>query len=198
MPIARSSLPILGSHATNRGCGCPLSNAYFSSTEIFRLREALHCGVMVGLGSDIVAGYELEIQGATRMSVAFSGLREGLLEREAVTREGNAPRGPRIDCKESRNFATKEARRQWTSFGARDGSISERRLMYDRVGSSLVILIGFITDLFDLRPYSPPLRPDDQRGCWCARFPGPMRQVVPSPVETNRRHDPKMVVFVRC
>jgi len=82
---------------------CPLSNAYFSSTEIFRLREALDRGVKVGLGSDIAGGYELGIQGAMRMSVAVSRLREGLFKREG----GPAVSNPRIDWKESLYLATK-------------------------------------------------------------------------------------------
>ena len=83
---------------------CPLSNAYFSSTEIFRLREALDRGVKVGLGSDIAGGYELGIQGAMRMSVAVSRLREGLMARETET---HAAQNPRIDWKESLYLATK-------------------------------------------------------------------------------------------
>ena len=83
---------------------CPLSNAYFSSTEIFRLREALDRGIKVGLGSDIAGGYDLGIQGAMRMSVAVSRLREGLLKRETG---GDAPQNPRIDWKESLYLATK-------------------------------------------------------------------------------------------
>ena len=86
---------------------CPLSNAYFSSTEIFRLREALDRGVKVGLGSDIAGGYELGIQGAMRMSVAVSRLREGLLKREAQTQKEPAVKNPRIDWKESLYLATK-------------------------------------------------------------------------------------------
>lgn len=86
---------------------CPLSNAYFSSTEIFRLREALDRGVKVGLGSDIAGGYELGIQGAMRMSVAVSRLREGLLKRESQAQEGPATKNPRIDWKESLYLATK-------------------------------------------------------------------------------------------
>ena len=83
---------------------CPLSNAYFSSTEIFRLREALDRGVKVGLGSDIAGGYELGVQGVMRMSVAVSRLREGLMKREGHTLgEFN----PRIDWKESLYLATK-------------------------------------------------------------------------------------------
>ena len=86
---------------------CPLSNAYFSSTEIFRLREALDRGVKVGLGSDIAGGYELGIQGAMRMSVAVSRLREGLFKREAETQGDHTPQNPRIDWKESLYLATK-------------------------------------------------------------------------------------------
>jgi len=86
---------------------CPLSNAYFSSTEILRLREALDRGVKVGLGSDIAGGYELGIQGAMRMSVAVSRLREGLLKREGQTQGGPAVINPRIDWKESLYLATK-------------------------------------------------------------------------------------------
>ena len=86
---------------------CPLSNAYFSSTEIFRLREALNQGVKVGLGSDIAGGYELGIQGAMRMSVAVSRLREGLLKRESQTQGEPAVKNPRIDWKESLYLATK-------------------------------------------------------------------------------------------
>jgi len=63
----------------------PLSNAYFSPAEIFRLREVLDQGVKVGLGSDIAGGHELEIQSATRMSATASWLREGLLKREGQT-----------------------------------------------------------------------------------------------------------------
>jgi len=84
---------------------CPLSNAYFSSTEIFRLREALDRGVKVGFGSDIAGGYELGIQGVMRMSVAVSRLREGLLKRE--TRGDDIPQSPRIDWKEALYLATK-------------------------------------------------------------------------------------------
>ena len=83
---------------------CPLSNAYFSSTEIFRLREALNRGVKVGLGSDIAGGYEIGIQGAMRMSVSVSRLREGLLKRESQT---SVVDNPRIDWKESLYLATK-------------------------------------------------------------------------------------------
>ena len=83
---------------------CPLSNAYFSSTEIFRLREALDRGVKVGLGSDIAGGYDLGIQGVMRMAVAVSRLREGLLKREAGD---DASSNPRIDWKESLYLATK-------------------------------------------------------------------------------------------
>jgi len=83
---------------------CPLSNAYFSSTEIFRLREALDRSVKVGLGSDIAGGYDLGIQGVMRMSVAVSRLREGLFKRETGD---DAPRNPRIDWKESLYLATK-------------------------------------------------------------------------------------------
>jgi len=86
---------------------CPLSNAYFSSTEIFRLREALNRGVKVGLGSDIAGGYELGIQGAMRMSVAVSRLREGLFKRESQTPGEPAADNPRIDWKESLYLATK-------------------------------------------------------------------------------------------
>ena len=83
---------------------CPLSNAYFSSTEIFRLREALDRGVKVGLGSDIAGGYDLGIQGVMRMAVAVSRLREGLLKRETGD---DASLNPRIDWKESLYLATK-------------------------------------------------------------------------------------------
>jgi len=83
---------------------CPLSNAYFSSTEIFRLREALDRGVKVGLGSDIAGGYDLGIQGVMRMSVMVSRLREGLLKRETGD---DASQNPRIDWKESLYLATK-------------------------------------------------------------------------------------------
>lgn len=86
---------------------CPLSNAYFSSTEIFRLREALDRGVKVGLGSDIAGGYDLGIQGVMRMSVAVSRLREGLLKRENQAPEDRAIKSPRIDWKESLYLATK-------------------------------------------------------------------------------------------
>ncbi|KAF9783426.1 hypothetical protein BJ322DRAFT_1008461 [Thelephora terrestris] len=86
---------------------CPLSNAYFSSTEIFRLREALDRGVKVGLGSDIAGGYELGIQGVMRMSVAVSRLREGLLKRESQALKVGAVKNPRIDWKESLYLATK-------------------------------------------------------------------------------------------
>lgn len=86
---------------------CPLSNAYFSSTEIFRLREALDRGVKVGLGSDIAGGYELGIQGVMRMSVAVSRLREGLLKRESQTPGDTVVNNPRIDWKESLYLATK-------------------------------------------------------------------------------------------
>jgi len=86
---------------------CPLSNAYFSSTEIFRLREALDRGVKVGLGSDIAGGYELGIQGVMRMSVAVSRLREGLLKRESQTLGETLVNNPRIDWKESLYLATK-------------------------------------------------------------------------------------------
>ena len=86
---------------------CPLSNAYFSSTEAFRLREALDRGVKVGLGSDIAGGYELGIQGAMRMSVAVSRLREGLLKRESQTPGKSVVDNPRIDWKESLYLATK-------------------------------------------------------------------------------------------
>jgi guanine deaminase len=86
---------------------CPLSNAYFSSTEIFRLREALDRGVKVGLGSDIAGGYELGIQGVMRMSVAVSRLREGLLKRESQTPGEPAVNNPRIGWKESLYLATK-------------------------------------------------------------------------------------------
>ena len=86
---------------------CPLSNAYFSSTEIFRLREALDRGVRVGLGSDIAGGYELGIQGAMRMSVAVSRLREGLLKRESRAPGESTITNPRIDWKESLYLGTK-------------------------------------------------------------------------------------------
>jgi len=86
---------------------CPLSNAYFSSTEIFRLREALDRGVKVGLGSDIAGGYELGIQGTMRMSVAVSRLREGLLKRENQTPGEPTVNNPKIDWKESLYLATK-------------------------------------------------------------------------------------------
>lgn len=86
---------------------CPLSNAYFSSTEIFRLREALDRGVRVGLGSDIAGGYELGIQGVMRMSVAVSRLREGLLKREGQTPGEPNAINPRIDWKESLYLGTR-------------------------------------------------------------------------------------------
>jgi guanine deaminase len=86
---------------------CPLSNAYFSSTEIFRLREALDRGVKVGLGSDIAGGYELGIQGAMRMSVAVSRLREGLLKRESEAAVNPISQNLRVDWKESLYLATK-------------------------------------------------------------------------------------------
>ena len=86
---------------------CPLSNAYFSSTEIFRLREALDRGVRVGLGSDIAGGYELGIQGAMRMSVAVSRLREGLLKRESQTPGDSTITNPRINWKEALYLGTK-------------------------------------------------------------------------------------------
>lgn len=86
---------------------CPLSNAYFSSTEIFRLREALDRGVRVGLGSDIAGGYELGIQGAMRMSVAVSRLREGLLKREGQIPGESSTINPRIDWKESLYLGTR-------------------------------------------------------------------------------------------
>ncbi|KAF9783408.1 hypothetical protein BJ322DRAFT_1070646 [Thelephora terrestris] len=86
---------------------CPLSNAYFSSTEIFRLREALDRGVKVGLGSNIAGGYELVIQGVMRMSVAVSRLREGLLKRESQALGNDSIRNPGIGWKESLYLATK-------------------------------------------------------------------------------------------
>ena len=55
---------------------CPLSNAYFSA-EPFRLREALHLGVKVGLGTDIAGGYSLDIMNAMRQAVVVSRMREG-------------------------------------------------------------------------------------------------------------------------
>lgn len=86
---------------------CPLSNAYFSSTEIFRLREALDRGVKVGLGSDIAGGYDLGIQGVMRMAVSVSRLRVGLLKREGQTLSEIASKNVRIDWKESLYLATK-------------------------------------------------------------------------------------------
>ena len=86
---------------------CPLSNAYFSSTEVFRLRKALDRGVKVGLGSDIAGGYELGIQGVMRMSVAVSRLREGFLKRENQAAGDSSVKTPRIDWKESLYLATK-------------------------------------------------------------------------------------------
>ena len=79
-------------------------NAYFSSTEVFRLREALDRGSKVGLGSDIAGGYELGIQGVMRMSVAVSRLREGFLKRENQATGGPSVKTPRI---ESLYLATK-------------------------------------------------------------------------------------------
>ena len=61
----------------------------------------------MGLGSDIAGGYELGIQGAMRMSVAVSRLREGLLGRENESQGDCVPRNPRIDWKESLYLATK-------------------------------------------------------------------------------------------
>jgi len=113
---------------------CPLSNVYFSSTEIFRLREAFNRGVKVGLGSDIAGGYELGIQGAMRMSVADSRLREGLLKRESQT-----PGEPAADIQGSigRNRSTlqrKEVRKRWVSLT--DGSMSGRRSTLNKVRRS--------------------------------------------------------------
>ena len=176
---------------------CPLSNAYFSSTDIFRLREALDCGVRVGLGNDIAGGYELGIQGAMRMSVAVSRLCEGLLKREARARGDTAFPSPRIDWKESLYLATKGGAEAMGLPRVRDGSMSERRLMLNRVRRSLVIPTGFTADSLLFRPRSPPLRPNDQRRCRCAGFLGPRRRVVRSPVETDRRRDREMVVFGR-
>jgi guanine deaminase len=79
-----------------------LSNSYFSAKP-FKLREALDTGVKVGLGSDIAGGYELGINGAMRMSVIVSRMREG--ERLVSETPGDAVLS--IDWKESLYLATK-------------------------------------------------------------------------------------------
>ena len=61
----------------------------------------------MGLGSDIAGGYELGIQGAMRMSVAVSRLREGLLKREIQAPGDTVIKNLRIDWKESLYLATK-------------------------------------------------------------------------------------------
>ena len=64
---------------------CPLSNAYFSARP-FPLREALHAGVRVGLGSDVAGGYDIDMMGCMRQAVAISRMREG--ERVMALTEG--------------------------------------------------------------------------------------------------------------
>ncbi|KAH9042130.1 Metallo-dependent hydrolase [Lactarius pseudohatsudake] len=55
---------------------CPLSNAYFSGRQL-ALREALDRGARVGLGTDIAAGYSVDIMGAMRWTVGMSRISEG-------------------------------------------------------------------------------------------------------------------------
>ena len=54
---------------------CPLSNVYFSARP-FKLREALHAQVPVGLGTDIAGGYSADIMSAMRQAVIVSRMRE--------------------------------------------------------------------------------------------------------------------------
>ncbi|KAF8636230.1 hypothetical protein AX17_003716 [Amanita inopinata Kibby_2008] len=58
---------------------CPLSNAYFSPSSSFPLREALERGVKVGLGTDVAGGYSVDVGCAMRMAVVVSRMREGAL-----------------------------------------------------------------------------------------------------------------------
>jgi guanine deaminase len=140
---------------------CPLSNAYFSSTEIFRLREALDRGVKVGLGSDIAGGYELGIQGVMRMSVAVSRLREGLLKRESQTSGDTAAKNLRIDWKESLYLATKGGAEAmglprgsgWFNIGAPFDAQQSRSFFHH---------FDSIIDTFGFLPYSTVVRPNDR------------------------------------
>ena len=140
---------------------CPLSNAYFSSTEIFRLREALDRGVKVGLGSDIAGGYEVGIQGAMRMSVAVSRLREGLLKRKIQAPGEPAVNSPRIDWKESLYLATKGGAE---AMGLPQGRFDVGAPFDAQQGTSTFItilqpfiLVGCATDMSNLHPCSPSL-----------------------------------------
>ncbi|KAL0961252.1 hypothetical protein HGRIS_006214 [Hohenbuehelia grisea] len=96
---------------------CPLSNAYFSAKP-FPLREALDCGVKVGLGTDIAGGYSLDVMNAMRQAVVVSKMREG--ERQTSSKNSAAadkvelgqnaasiPANLSIDWKESMYLATR-------------------------------------------------------------------------------------------
>lgn len=85
---------------------CPLSNSYFSAKP-FLLREALHAGVKVGLGTDIAGGYSTDIMCSMRQAVIVSRMREGskILEAESSQTENKGNLG--INWAESLFLATK-------------------------------------------------------------------------------------------
>ena len=101
--------PLLRPHVTkwDGGRALPALERIFLVNRGLPTARALDRGVEVGLGSDIAGGYELGIQGAMRMSVAVSRLREGLLKRESQTPGKSVVDNPRIDWKESLYLATK-------------------------------------------------------------------------------------------
>ncbi|KAL6303480.1 hypothetical protein BKA93DRAFT_735004 [Sparassis latifolia] len=88
---------------------CPQSNAYFSA-EPFPLREALHLGVKVGLGSDIAGGYSIDIMDCMRRAVAVSRMREGARVMGHTTMKLNDGSGElanlSVDWKETLYLAT--------------------------------------------------------------------------------------------
>lgn len=88
---------------------CPLSNAYFSAKQL-PLREALECGIRVGLGSDCAGGYALDMQVVMRHAVATSRIREGsrIIDRGASPVASQKDDRPvSIDWKEALFLATR-------------------------------------------------------------------------------------------
>lgn len=85
---------------------CPQSNAYFSARP-FRLREALQCGVKVGLGTDIAGGYSIDIMSAMRQAVMVSRMREGARIMGDLVVKNDAETQLSVDWKEALYLATK-------------------------------------------------------------------------------------------
>ncbi|TFY69082.1 hypothetical protein EVG20_g3298 [Dentipellis fragilis] len=73
--LTPSEMSRLAEHGTSIA-HCPLSNAYFSARRL-PLREALHAGVKIGLGTDIAGGYSANVMGSMRWAVGVARMREG-------------------------------------------------------------------------------------------------------------------------